>query len=137
MSEQAPAAAEKTAAAAAPQMAAAPGAGSDWNKQMWHWEERNANDFARTKLAELFGAARFALSASQHVFRVTDTPKVTGEAYCNLRKGKKNYGHDMQIKLKWRVETAAADGAEATTVAEGGIEFPEVASDADASALEV
>jgi activator of HSP90 ATPase len=135
MSEQAPAAAAAVvnAAAAAPQTAAAPGAGSDWNKQMWHWEERNANDFARTKLAELFGAARFALSASQHVFRVTDTPKVTGEAYCNLRKGKKNYGHDMQIKLKWRVETAA----EATTVAEGSIEFPEVASDADANALEV
>jgi activator of HSP90 ATPase len=96
----------------------------------WHWEERNANDFAKFKLSELFAAVTFALSDGS-TFAAAEVTKCTGEAYCNLRKGKKHYGHDMQMKLKFKISK------DDQVVAEGSIEFPEVASDEPALQMNV
>ena len=113
------------------QAASTAGAPSEWNTQKWHWEERNANDFAKTALSAIFKDVVFDLAGDAGKFSVTDVTKCTGEAYCNLRKGKKNYGHDMQMKLQLVVRRGDA------VVADGGIELPEVASDEPALVLNV
>ena len=83
--------------------AGAPGQGSDWNKQMWHWEERNANTFAVDTIKKLFGQA--VVAAGEYTVRIVDVSKCTGESSVNLRKGKKTYLYDLQAKVKWQGTT--------------------------------
>jgi activator of HSP90 ATPase len=45
---------------------------------MWHWEERNANDWAKARLTEQFGAVQFDLS-NGFAFLVVEVTRVTGE----------------------------------------------------------
>ena len=91
-----------------------------WNKSGWHWQETNANEFAIACVKSHLQSLSFLLSDSS-TLKVSEVTKLTGDAFVNLRKGKKHYGFDLAGKCKFTVND------EQNT--EGTWELPEIAAD--------
>lgn len=58
------------------------------------------SEWVLENLKTRFTAAKFDVKGNTGCF--TDVSKLNGEAFVNLRKGKKIYGLDMNGKLKWK-----------------------------------
>lgn len=71
---------------------------SKWNANSYHWEERNYSKWFGEELRK----AVFAQKVNVKKGSVTFTSlKVAGEAYSNVRKGKKIVGYDLQFEVYW------------------------------------
>ena len=100
-----------------------------WNKNSWHWEEKNANIWAIEYIKNKFNNLKFNLNNINYYIHEV---KLTGEAFVNLRKSKKYYGYELNGKLKFK-----GDNNNNEVIYEGSIELPEIAADMDSLELKV
>lgn len=75
------------------------GAGSVWNKNSWHWEEKKYTPWANAWLTE--NLSRLELSAGGASVRVTAVDSIKGDTSVNIRKGKKIVMFELTIKCSW------------------------------------
>jgi hypothetical protein len=95
----------KRAAGQAP--AAASAAGSKWNAGNYHWEEKSLKAFAKERLTELLLGVSVAAGTGE--CRVTKAA-VEGDAFMNIRKGKKALSYELSVKADWSGEMKDGDG---------------------------
>lgn len=73
------------------------GAGSVWNANSWHWEEKNYNKWAHEHLPSILTSLSF--TESEWTFTVKEITKITGEASVNIRKGKSILLFEFEVDL--------------------------------------
>lgn len=88
------------------------------NVNNWHWTEKNADNWSKNKIKELF--QEFVIEDDK-IGRVTveEVEKCDGEARVNNRKGKLIFFYEWEITLKWR---GFANGKD--TEVKGKVEIP-------------
>ena len=90
--------------------------GSVWNKNSWHWEEKDYNKIANEKLREFLEGLTMK-SASGEVIRVHDV-EPSGFASISVRKGKKVVVFEYNLTMKFSSDRCA-----------GSIKIPEFSND--------
>ena len=88
---------------------------SQWNVNNWHWEESNYTEWATSKLKELYNGYKYEKDGIE---LTTNVDSISGNAYVNVRKGKKIYGYDIKLTLKFK-----ATDIQTFDCAEGEITF--------------
>ena len=83
------------AAAAAP----AQNSQSQWNTNDYHWEERDATDFARQAISDrLLGDRTIWSDANGNILEITNV-ELSGDAASNVRKGKRILTYALRLKV--------------------------------------
>ncbi|KAG9395090.1 Activator of Hsp90 ATPase N-terminal [Carpediemonas membranifera] len=100
---------------------------STWNVNQWHWEEKKWSSWACDRLKEMFSGLEFE-SGDLKMTSVCKT--VSGDAYVNIRKGKRYEGYDMKIEID--LEGEDADGKVSAKIA-----IPDFCDDVDDQAFKV
>jgi len=81
--------------------------GSLWNINSWHWEEKDWGKWAKERLPELFKEAEIPVpNGYLKIIGAT----IEGEAYVNVRKGKKIVGFELKANLEWEGEIKDGEG---------------------------
>ena len=81
------------------------GAGSIWNKNSWHWEEKNYNKWAKEWLTEHFSALTVTCLAPEETsVNVTKVKKLEGEASLTIRKQKQIHVFHYDVELEFKAE---------------------------------
>ncbi len=94
---------------------------SQWNAGSWHWEERNWSSWAATHLKEKLSGMEFE---SDDLKVKTTCNEVSGDAYVNIRKGKKYMGYELKISVKF-------EGEDCDGKVSGKVDMPYVCEDVD------
>eukprot|EP00930_Biecheleria_cincta_P045132 TRINITY_DN31110_c0_g1_i1.p1 TRINITY_DN31110_c0_g1~~TRINITY_DN31110_c0_g1_i1.p1 ORF type:complete len:486 (+),score=101.76 TRINITY_DN31110_c0_g1_i1:64-1521(+) len=113
-----PSAQTETADTARPSSTEAPAYGSIWNKNNWHWEEKNCLELATAEVQKALDSS----SGLKHVRELGGSSivikdlEVKGDASFALRKGKRILCYELTISFKWegRDEFGAALGVKGT-----------------------
>ena len=99
------------------------------NVNNWHWQEKDAFEWSRSRFADLLTLAFRSPAAdgappADGVARLATTgvTSLSGEAYVNRRKGKIIAGYELELKMAYEGEV---DGAKVT----GNVHFPYVADE--------
>ena len=79
------------------------------NVNNWHWQEKDAFEWSRSRFAHLRSCAR--RDGADGVALDDGRDVVTGEAYVNRRKGKIIAGYELELKMAYEGEV---DGAKVT-----------------------
>lgn len=81
------------------------------NVNNWHWTEKNADQWSKKKLEELFKGLVLEGEAGARA-EVTSMDKCDGEARANNRKAKLIFFYEWELVLAWKgtVGDAAAEG---------------------------
>lgn len=95
------------------------------NVGSWHWEERNATQWSRERLHELFENKQLVQTDSLSVV-CTGVSSLTGDAYINQRKGKLIPGYEVELKLGYSAFVPNDQSNEPST---GTIHFPYIADE--------
>ena len=74
--------------------------GSVWNKNAWHWEEKNCTKWGTQAIIELIEAIEYKVGA--YNITITKGVKATGESNVNVRKQKLLYLYEFTIKGDWK-----------------------------------
>lgn len=86
------------------------GVGSIWNKNSWHWEEKNytkkSQDYLTEKLQDLT-VEGFTPRASE--IKVSKVKEVKGSAVISIRKKKQVYIYEFEIKCEWEAHEKEGD----------------------------
>ena len=90
--------------------------GSVWNKNSWHWEEKDYNKVAAEKLLEALGSIELMSSTGEKVEFSEISPK--GFASISVRKGKKVVVFEYSIAMHFKVSGT-----------EGSVKIPEFSND--------
>jgi len=93
------------------------------NVNNWHWTEKNADAWSKSKIKELFGNLIIEDAKVGNVV-IEDVEKVEGEARANNRKGKLIFFYEWDISLKWK---GHANGKE--TEVTGKIDIPNLSEE--------
>lgn len=72
--------------------------GSTWNPNAWHWEEKNYSKVAAAQLKEAFEGHEFDVAGEK--LKVGEV-EMDGDVFSTIRKGKKKFGYDFALTLKW------------------------------------
>lgn len=75
------------------------------NVNNWHWSEKNATEWSRSRLTELLLNLAFEEEGVGSA-RISEITGITGEATANNRKSKLIFFYELVIKAKWKGETA-------------------------------
>ena len=75
-------------------------AGSVWNKNSWHWEEKDYNKAAQAQLREMLSAAPLQTKSGEKIDLFDIEP--TGFASVSVRKGKRVLVFEFAISMKVR-----------------------------------
>ncbi len=86
-------------------------------------EEADHNQWAKKSIPDMLKATEIPCAGG--VIKITKA-SVDGDAFCNIRKGKKIYGFELKIKLEWE-GTITGD----STVVKGSALLPYVCEDVD------
>ena len=73
-------------------------AGSVWNKNSWHWEEKDYGKWAKQRLVEVI--ANLKLEYQENVVTLSDI-NPTGFATISVRKGKKIVSFEFELSCSW------------------------------------
>eukprot|EP00238_Polyblepharides_amylifera_P008923 CAMPEP_0196581100 /NCGR_PEP_ID=MMETSP1081-20130531/32395_1 /TAXON_ID=36882 /ORGANISM="Pyramimonas amylifera, Strain CCMP720" /LENGTH=334 /DNA_ID=CAMNT_0041901201 /DNA_START=104 /DNA_END=1105 /DNA_ORIENTATION=+ len=101
------------------------------NVHGWHWQEKDCLPWSRVRLEELLGGLVVCAGDSAVWLKVTKVDSVNGEAYVNIRKGKKIPGYEIELKAAWEGEIREG-GVEAGAViskANGTVHLPYIADE--------
>ena len=101
------------------------------NVNNWHWQEKDAFEWAKDRFKDLLGDITVADGGEPHhgvVLRTTGVTSLTGEAYVNRRKGKIIAGYELELKMGYVGEIRDADGAVLATCT-GNVHFPYIADE--------
>jgi activator of HSP90 ATPase len=71
------------------------------NVKGWHWVEKDAMEWTRSRLGELLGDKTLADADGVTVRTAPALLACTGEAYVNRRKGKIIPGFELAVKVAW------------------------------------
>jgi len=93
------------------------------NVNNWHWTEKNADQWSKAKIKELF---------TNHIIEdpkvgnvvIEEVEKIDGEARANNRKGKLIFFYEWEITLKWKGNVNGKD-----TEVTGKIEIPNLSEE--------
>ena len=106
------------------------GVGSIWNKNSWHWEEKNYTKRATeylTENLELIEHEAFTPRAS--LIKIKKVKDIKGSAVITIRKKKQLYLYDFEIELEW--EASEKEGDEEATGTVKILEFHQDDEDDD------
>jgi len=103
---------------------------SKWNVNNWHWENKDWSSWAKDRLTELLTAVSVKVAGGAGTITVSEVSKVEGDAYTNIRKGKKMVGFDIKISLSWKGVLRDGDGTDICT-AQGTAKVPNLCEDED------
>jgi len=95
------------------------------NVNNWHWTEKNADQWSKAKIKELF-SNHIIESPSVGRVVIEEVDKCDGEARANNRKGKLIFFYEWEIVLKWKGHVNGND-KEVT----GKIEIPNLSEEHD------
>ncbi|KAL8583541.1 hypothetical protein ACOMHN_054857 [Nucella lapillus] len=70
------------------------------NVNNWHWREKNADDWSKNKLKELFVGLKIESEAGS--CEIDDLTKTDGHAYVTNRKGKLGFFFDWELEGNWQ-----------------------------------
>uniref|UniRef100_A0A8C3IR17 Activator of Hsp90 ATPase AHSA1-like N-terminal domain-containing protein n=1 Tax=Chrysemys picta bellii TaxID=8478 RepID=A0A8C3IR17_CHRPI len=70
------------------------------NVNNWHWTERDATSWSKSKLEQLLVGIVVGNEAGS--CEISDLKQLEGEASCNSRKGKLIFFYEWNIKLSWK-----------------------------------
>eukprot|EP01155_Anaeramoeba_flamelloides_P000927 Anaeramoba_flamelloidesa1053913_264.p1 GENE.a1053913_264~~a1053913_264.p1 ORF type:complete len:154 (-),score=50.81 a1053913_264:42-482(-) len=73
---------------------------SKWNVGGYHWEEINLNKWAKERLEDLLTTEDLDLGSFEGGVMKLKSAFVTGDAYINVRRGKRIPGWDLTLKVK-------------------------------------
>lgn len=99
------------------------------NVNNWHWTEKNATEWSKTRLRELL--TNLAFEDASGSCRTTEVTSIEGEASANNRKAKLIFFYEFVVKLKWKGKTAD------DTALSGTIEIPNLSEENDTSDIDV
>ncbi|CAK71525.1 unnamed protein product (macronuclear) [Paramecium tetraurelia] len=92
-------------------MAKPQGAGSIWNPNSWHWEEKNYTTIARQLIEQKIKAIK--VESGDIILTNIELKSISGDAQVNIRKGKQVLVYDFDIEVEWRGSNES-DEAEGT-----------------------
>jgi len=95
------------------------------NVNNWHWTEKNADNWSKSKIKELFSNHVIEVPSIGNVV-IEEVEKCDGEARVNNRKGKLIFFYEWEITLKWK---GHANGKE--TEVTGKIDIPNLSEEHD------
>ncbi|KAJ3437617.1 hypothetical protein M0813_29815 [Anaeramoeba flamelloides] len=73
---------------------------SKWNVGNFHWEEINLNKWAKERLEELITNDDLAFGDFEAGKMMLESVEVSGDAYINVRRGKRIPGWELTIQIK-------------------------------------
>ncbi|CBZ50736.1 conserved hypothetical protein [Neospora caninum Liverpool] len=94
-------------------MAAA--AGSVWNANSWHWEEKSYTKWSKEYLQSHLGGLNLLENVEDFSVKILPTPTVTGEASVSVRKGKTILAIDLAVKMQFEALVKRPDAAEGSS----------------------
>ncbi|XP_030413705.1 activator of 90 kDa heat shock protein ATPase homolog 2-like [Gopherus evgoodei] len=100
------------------------------NVNNWHWTERDATSWSKSKLEELLVGIVVGNEAGS--CEISDLKQVEGEASCNSRKGKLIFFYEWNIKLSWK-GTMKESGEKH----EGSVEIPNLSEENEVDDTEI
>lgn len=100
------------------------------NVNNWHWTEKNACDWSKSKFKQLF--TDFKIVEDGFRMRITEVEKAEGEANANNRKGKLIFFYEWELTLKWRGRVNGSD-----EYVSGKIVIPNLSEENDLHEIEV
>jgi len=80
------------------------------NVNNWHWTEKNADQWSKDKLKELFSSSIEYGSAVGDEICITEMSKCEGEARANNRKAKLIFFYEWDIEFKWKTKKDKISG---------------------------
>lgn len=93
------------------------------NVNNWHWTEKNADQWSKAKLKDLFSNLVIEDPKIGNVV-IEEVDKIEGEARVNNRKGKLIFFYEWEISLKWK---GCVNGKD--TEVKGKIEIPNLSEE--------
>jgi len=100
------------------------------NVNNWHWTERDATAWSKTKLKEIFMSLKE--ETSEGVWSVEEVKTTSGEATINNRKGKLIYFYEWELQLNYK---GTVTGSELEH--KGTITIPNLSDENDADEVDV
>eukprot|EP00163_Fabomonas_tropica_P014296 TRINITY_DN26078_c0_g1_i1.p1 TRINITY_DN26078_c0_g1~~TRINITY_DN26078_c0_g1_i1.p1 ORF type:complete len:357 (-),score=97.57 TRINITY_DN26078_c0_g1_i1:56-1081(-) len=105
------------------------------NVNGWHWQESDLLPYFKKTLTSMLGGnSIFSDGAGKCV--LGDTLVVTGEAYCNLRKGKRILGYDVNVECPYKASVTDGDG-NVLADTDGKLSIPYLSDENDADDTEI
>lgn len=101
------------------------------NVHGWHWQEKNCLPWSKARLGELLEGLAVVQGEGAVWLKVTQVTSVEGEAYVNIRKGKKIPGYELEIKAAWEgeIREGGAESGAVISKANGTVHLPYVADE--------
>ncbi|CAD8157485.1 unnamed protein product [Paramecium pentaurelia] len=81
-------------------MAKPQGAGSIWNPNSWHWEEKNYTTIAKQLIEQKINSVK--VQSGDVTLTNIEIKSISGDAQVNIRKGKQVLVYDFDIEVEWR-----------------------------------
>lgn len=100
------------------------------NVNNWHWTERDATGWSKTKLKEIFLSLKE--ETEEGSWQVDEVKSTTGEATINNRKGKLIYFYEWELTLNYKGTVAGSDLEH-----KGTITIPNLSDENDADEVDV
>lgn len=100
------------------------------NVNNWHWTEKNASQWSKDKLTELF--LNLKLDGDIGCCEITEITSCDGEAVVNNRKAKLIFFYEWVIKMKWK---GYVNGS--TEEIKGKIEIPNLSEEHDPKDVDI
>jgi len=100
------------------------------NVNNWHWTERDATTWSKTKLKEIFMSLKE--ETDEGSWKIEEVKSVTGEATINNRKGKLIYFYEWELTLNY-IGTVTGSALEH----KGTITIPNLSDENDADDIDV
>ena len=79
--------------------ASSTGVGSIWNKNSWHWEERNYTELAKKWLADNLPKIALECSKEQAYVRLYEVKSIEGSASITIRKQKQIFLFEFKLEI--------------------------------------
>jgi len=100
------------------------------NVNNWHWTEKNASDWSKSKIKELLMGLE--IKSDEGICKIVDVKKVEGEASANNRKAKLIFFYEFEIEAQWE---GTLNGSEEKF--EGVLDIPNLSDENSAEDLDV
>jgi activator of HSP90 ATPase len=109
------------------------GVGSIWNKNSWHWEEKNytkkSTDYITEKLQTISVPI---LTPRMSVVKISKINECKGSAVISIRKKKQVYIYEFEVECEWEAEETEGD-----EVGKGKLKIREFYQDDDPEDVEI
>lgn len=112
------------------------GTGSVWNKDSYHWEQKNVQAWADEELKKVISG--FKYNHEDAVLTINDIKSCKGDAGVTIRKGKKIVSYDYALDLGWSLKLMDINNKEKViSTCSGRYEMPEVSDQEEVKDWEV